>query len=474
MFGLMRPLKSCGTKNCCTPEDYKQHRLHYCGTCKTIGQEYGHKARFALNYDAVFMSELLTVLNEDDTKEWGGALQAVNRCLTMPDKNEEMPISLQYAAASNVFLAELKLDDNIKDKAKKRYKMARWFLSKSFKQASQKLENWGLDTNFFWAEVSQQVVLEKSGNYQFEDLRACLSHYAQPTQNMTSALFAQAADVLGKPELKPVLHQLGANFGQMMYVLDAFEDVEKDIFQSQFNPLVGWFNANETLQKAEFEQVRNEILSIQQETAQTLNELNLPETILESFQSRLLSNISLRLYREREIPLTFSQKIARRWQNARTAADNWLCHPNSWARKLQYQFVSIAFFILPQLSVELTYQERSQVLGWAAIFTALLASVGLYKSVVPLEKKKAGLWQRFKNMFKKRKSSDPCLVACCECCCQTCADQSCQICCEVCCDDDGCCNCSNWTKNDWRTFLWVTLILIALIGIAVVLVIFFL
>lgn len=35
MFGLMRPEKSCAHK---TSQDYRFHRMHYCGTCKTIGR----------------------------------------------------------------------------------------------------------------------------------------------------------------------------------------------------------------------------------------------------------------------------------------------------------------------------------------------------------------------------------------------------------------------------------------------------
>lgn len=53
-------------------------QLHYCGACKTIGRQYGHKSRMLLNYDAVFLAELLTELGGEDAEAW-----AVRICLAI-------------------------------------------------------------------------------------------------------------------------------------------------------------------------------------------------------------------------------------------------------------------------------------------------------------------------------------------------------------------------------------------------------
>ena len=60
MFGIMRPEGGCSNKN---SSDYRFHRMHYCGVCKAMGNSYGHKSRLLLNYDSVFLSELLRFLS---------------------------------------------------------------------------------------------------------------------------------------------------------------------------------------------------------------------------------------------------------------------------------------------------------------------------------------------------------------------------------------------------------------------------
>jgi hypothetical protein len=60
MYSLMKALTCSRHQDNTTP-----YRLHYCGTCKTMGPLYGQKSRFLLNHDAVFLSELLTLLAPD-------------------------------------------------------------------------------------------------------------------------------------------------------------------------------------------------------------------------------------------------------------------------------------------------------------------------------------------------------------------------------------------------------------------------
>lgn len=474
MFGLMKPLSSCGS---CQPKgDYKQHRQHYCGTCKVIGKEYGHSARMTLNFDAVFLAELLTALSGEQVAEWSSAFQAINRCFTMPKADENMPLPLRYAAATNVLLAELKLDDNWRDRAKKRYRVARWWLSKSFKRAEAQWQTWGVDTQFFWAQVEEQNRREKAAFVPADTLEETVNYYAETTAEMTGQIFAHSVGIVVQDEsLRADLYQIGANIGRLMYALDAFEDVEKDIFERGFNPLAAFFGATQTLDNQQFEQMRQHILALSDAIKTQIEQLPLSAASSESFVARLQSNLAMRLYKERVIPTTFAQRVAMRWQNARQKAADFVCARDSWARQLRYHFVSIAIFLLPQAAYQIPQEMRGQTVGYLAIFTAILASIGLAKKIyaAPIEPKKQrkGLWSRFKA-WRARRKQDPCLTACCECCCQSCADQSCQICCEAACDDDGCCNCANWDKNAWRIFLWVIVITLIVIGIVVGIILF--
>jgi Na+-transporting methylmalonyl-CoA/oxaloacetate decarboxylase gamma subunit len=417
MFGLMRPQKSChhsGQKSVA--------RMHYCGTCKTIGQEFGHKSRMSLNYDAVFLAELLTSLSDQSPNQWNNALQASNKCFTMPRQNEKSPAALRYAAASNVFLAALKIDDNIRDKVGKRYKIMRWLLNDSFKKASQQLSDFGLNIDYFWQKVEAQQALEAQARRDFDNLADALAHYAQPTADMTAALFERAAHAISRPELAPLLSQIGQLFGQIVYALDAFEDLEKDIYAHQFNPLTCFFIAEDgQLSSADLEAVRNEILSQQAALQSLFACLPISAEQVEMFDNRLVANLALRLYRERVVPVGLRQRIRQRWTQAQSAANRLLCQPDSWAKKLQLQALSVLFFALPMLSVETSAsQDKSQIWSAMAILTALLATVGLSKkALLPIEPKaktKGSLWQRVKNRLGFGKDKHKAMCEYDECC----------------------------------------------------------
>lgn len=477
MFGLMKPVRSCG-QQCHDSLDYKQFRMHYCGTCKTIGHHYGHKARMVLNFDAVFLSELLSKLSEQNLTTWEDSLQAYNRCFTMPDGENSLPISLQYAAAANVLLAELKIDDNIRDRASKRYRVARWLLSKSFKRAAAQLEAWGVATDEFWQCVDLQNVRETSMQREFESVEACLDFYAEPTARMTARIFEQGANVAERTDQAAAMYALGWQFGRLMYVLDAFEDVERDLARGQFNPLALYYGATETLSESEFEALRMQIQGIESTIYDLFKTLDLSPETQDLYASRLSSNLAMRIFRDRTIPRTWRQRVAMRWERAKQTADNIVCQPTTWGQQVKYYMVSFAVFVTPQASQHLENSAKGQIVGWVAIFTAMMAGIGLGRqawaaSQTPPLKQKRSLWQRFKGIFRrKRNAADPCLSECCSLCCECCFDSSCQLCCQTCCDDDGCCNCANWDKGDWKAFLFAMMLLIVVIALIWVFVVF--
>jgi hypothetical protein len=65
-----------------------------------------------LDRDVVFLSEILTELGNDSKKEtWDNSYSGIN-CFKLP-LVENIPKSLKYSADVNVFLANLKLNDDI-------------------------------------------------------------------------------------------------------------------------------------------------------------------------------------------------------------------------------------------------------------------------------------------------------------------------------------------------------------------------
>src|SRR5581483_1769387 len=129
MYGLMKA-RSCQQ----TTEQRATRRLHYCGTCKTIGWMYGQRARWLLNHDTVFLAELLSFLAERETT-WGAAYQSYN-CLARPADQAELSLVLQYAATANVVLTEFKLADQIKDSGARKWRLAERVFSDSFERTA--------------------------------------------------------------------------------------------------------------------------------------------------------------------------------------------------------------------------------------------------------------------------------------------------------------------------------------------------
>src|SRR5689334_20743980 len=138
MFGLMKA-RTCSL----SPELKRHRRLHYCGTCKTIGSLYGQASRALLNHDTVFLAELLSALSGADRQldQWNQAYKSYN-CLALPPDVATMPLVLQYAAAATLTLAEFKLADHLLDSRQRRWRYAQRVFSKSFRKSAAQLAEW--------------------------------------------------------------------------------------------------------------------------------------------------------------------------------------------------------------------------------------------------------------------------------------------------------------------------------------------
>src|SRR5438094_430739 len=146
MYGLMRA-GHCSRNR----ERAYNRRLHYCGTCKTMGRLYGQKSRLLLNNDAVFLGELLSALTSDGAsiRNWDRSFQSYN-CFSLPAGSEEMPLALQVAATATLVMSEFKVADQLDDGGQGKWKLARRLYSQSFYAASTRLKEWGFPLETMW------------------------------------------------------------------------------------------------------------------------------------------------------------------------------------------------------------------------------------------------------------------------------------------------------------------------------------
>ena len=424
MFGLMYPQNSCSTKK--NDVDYLYHRKHYCGTCKAIGQNYNQQSRLMLNFDTVFLSELLSRLELEDLNQWDENLQAVNTCFSMP--TEKLPFSLEYAASASVLLGVLKIEDNLQDEDRFRWKVAKRVYATPFQKAMEQFKTWGIDTIYIQDWIQQQNEREQAPS-NYKSIEKSLDYYAEATAKITAYVFQQGGLRL---KHKTDLYQLGYSFGQLMYILDAFEDYEQDLFKGRFNPLAHPSSESLSLHGTQLEQVRSIILSLESEIQNSIQELSIGSVEKDIYCSRLRSNLALRLYKDRVVPKTIKEQISLRWAAAKAFAKLITCQPNTWFRQVNYYVIVVAVFINPQTKTYLPAEGKLQVAGWALFITTVMAGIGItgvirrnQKERKAEKRKERGfkrLKRRVKNIFSRNNN-------CCSSCCSSCCNDCCSDCC---------------------------------------------
>ena len=438
MFGLMRA-KKCGMSD----EEKHLRRLNYCGTCKTLGTLYGQKSRLLLNHDTVFLAEILSALGDEKVENWQKPYQSFN-CLSLP--KGEMPAALQFAATTNVILTEFKLADHISDEKKRRYKLARNAFSEEFKRAEKLLTEWDFPLEEVKTILDSQTACEAS--------EKSLDALAFPTAHTTAVFFREGVRQIGKSGFENLAFELGFAFGKLVYLLDAFEDYEKDFRTRKFNAFRAAFDlTEEKLTPESKRKISAILLEIESEIIEKINSLPFAENQKTLFISRLSQNLHRKL--KTDLPILKSKKVCavrprrtfrQRWQNAgekaRALAGNY-----GWQMPLVFLFVFAFALVAPAQTREARsardcFDLSFNLMALGAIFGAVLSSP--LKMVAINHKRKKKKEGGEEGGEESGDSWCDCECCCCDCdgctgCCDGCD------CCSGCCDNcgcDGCCDCS--------------------------------
>lgn len=285
--------------------------MSYCGTCKAIGSLYGHESRFALNHDAAFLAELLFALRPEDAADCLNipALRSYN-CMRLPDE-DEIPIQLKLAAAINMILCDFKLRDQLADAPGLPWRIANQMFAGKFGAAAMMLSKFDfpLSEAFEWlslqARREQEVVLRPNGAQGDELAKAeaadCLDvdrvlWLSEPTSAVTGLFFRHAGIACGNgAATADLLYDLGHNFGQLVYVLDALEDFKRDIRHGEFNAIKSCSSAvdiiSEPIRGAAFSLIR----SCAERIEACLDALPVADDARQMFIERFSSSTSKRL-----------------------------------------------------------------------------------------------------------------------------------------------------------------------------------
>ncbi|MCX7714488.1 MAG: DUF5685 family protein [Clostridia bacterium] len=216
-----------GYVNICESElkvgEYRRFRAYYCGLCKAIGKRASQLARCGLSYDMTFLALVLSAVNDENTvfdRETCFVHPIQKRLTAKPDE------VLDYVAYMSVLLVYLKFADD-------------WHDERSIKALL------GMGAYFRAKEKAKRIYTEEYN--EIKKLLANLSMLERKKSDDIDAAadcFAKILKILAVPKFikdsntRRILAWLGYNTGRWIYIIDAVNDIEKDIKKRNYNPIL--------------------------------------------------------------------------------------------------------------------------------------------------------------------------------------------------------------------------------------------
>ncbi len=207
-------------------KDYDMYQSYYCGLCKRLKECHGRRGQITLSYDMTFLIVLLTGLYEPETE-----VDTVN-CIAHPLEKHTTRTNKfsDYAADMNLILTYYKCKDDWQDERKKKSLL----LSKALKSKMDAIEKkYPEKISVTSSNLARLSALEKENESNL-DLMAGLFG------EIMAELFAYSHD-----EWEHSLRKIGFFLGKFIYLLDAYDDIEKDIKSGNYNPLKDSFQKTE-------------------------------------------------------------------------------------------------------------------------------------------------------------------------------------------------------------------------------------
>ncbi|CEQ28867.1 DUF5685 family protein [Paraclostridium sordellii] len=225
MFGYVRI-----NKMDLTFREFYTYKGYYCGLCKYLKENHGEISRLSLNYDITFLILLLTSVYRPKstlTKEV---------CIANPIKKKNRIVNevTEYAASMNVLLTYYKLEDNLHDDKGVKdiiaYNLYKGKLKKAYEKYPKKAD-------YIKSQLEELQKLESENSTNIDKVSNTFG-------NLMGEIFAYKED-----DFEGKLRSIGFNIGKYIYILDAYEDLDKDIKKGRYNPFIEYIDKKEELIK---------------------------------------------------------------------------------------------------------------------------------------------------------------------------------------------------------------------------------
>ncbi len=198
-------------------ESKKQYQAYYCGLCYVLRRSSGIRGQVLLNFDMTFLIVLLTGLYELQNEE----LRFI--CPLHPGRKKLAYVNeaSHYAGDMNILLSYNNLVDDWKDDRNYPKHVLSEMLKKDYKRISRKYPRQAQAMELYMNRLDR-LEAQKEEN---------IDAVAGLTGEMLGDVFAWKDDIWAEE-----LHCLGFYLGKFIYLMDAYEDLEKDQKKNEYNP----------------------------------------------------------------------------------------------------------------------------------------------------------------------------------------------------------------------------------------------
>ncbi len=201
-------------------KEFDLYKSYYCGLCHKLKERHGNLGRMTLNYDMTFLVMLLSDLYEAEDKV------ECSRCVVHPVHKHESRLNetMDYCADMCVLLTYFKCLDDWKDEKK----VSKNLLAKGLKKKWDKIvEAHPQKAKFVEAKLAELSGIESGEVHHIDEA-------ARVFGELMAEIFVYKDDMW-----KDDLYKVGFYLGKFIYLLDAYEDIEKDLKEGTYNPFKG-------------------------------------------------------------------------------------------------------------------------------------------------------------------------------------------------------------------------------------------
>ena len=199
--------------------EFDVYQSYYCGLCQSLKERFGRRGQLTLSYDMTFVALLLSALYDEPVES------STCKCVAHPFEAHATSRSVftDYAADMNLLLSYYKCLDDWTDEHKKKA----WINSRLLRSKVKQIEKTYPEKVKLIRDMLAQISSCEKANEQDLDKMAGLFG------EIMAEIFVWKQDIW-----KDSLHRMGFFLGKFIYLMDAYEDIEKDAVSGNYNPFM--------------------------------------------------------------------------------------------------------------------------------------------------------------------------------------------------------------------------------------------